>query len=92
MKGEIDKNMKNKELEKKYFAILKDYFSYNFNSFLQKDKPDFQNAKDGIGVELTHALNTSLGQQWAFLIEAMNGCNTIKEAYEISDKKYSKCS
>lgn len=75
------------DLEKAYFNILKEYFGEKFVNFKKGEKPDFQNEQDSIGIELVSALDCYTGARRAFSND-ITCCNTVKEAYELSDKKY----
>lgn len=74
----------NEEVEKRLFEYLKEYYQDKFNHFVHKDKPDFQNKIDNIGVEITEATTSELGKKNSFSNKALK-CKNQQEVDKLSD-------
>ena len=74
----------NEEVEKRLFEYLKEYYQDKFNHFVHKDKPDFQNKIDNIGVEITEATTSELGKKNSFSNKALK-CKNQQEVDKLSE-------
>lgn len=77
----------NKEEEKELFEYLKEYYQDKFDNFKPKDKPDFQNEIDNIGVEITEAITEESGEKNAFSHKALK-CKNKQEVSCVYKGKY----
>lgn len=77
----------NKEEEKELFEYLKEYYQDKFDNFKPKDKPDFQNEIDNIGVEITEAITEESAKKKSFFYKVLE-CKNKKEVDNHSDGVY----